>query len=71
MDTKPIWQSKTFWGAIITLASSAVLLFGVEVSAEEQEAIGNSVMQIVGGVVAVIGTITAIYGRYKAEKRIG
>ena len=70
MATKKVWQSKTNWGALITLASAALLVFGVEISAETQESITASTMKIIGGVGEIIGFVTIIYGRYKAEKKI-
>lgn len=67
METKSLWQSKTFWGAIIAGASGlAAAVFGVTVAPEEQEA-------IIGGVTAVgavVGTVLAIIGRIKASKAI-
>jgi len=69
--TKPAWASSTIWGAIITLIAAGVLLFGVEVTPEEQGAATSSVMQIIGGISALLATIVAVRGRYKADTKIG
>ena len=71
METKPIWTSKTFWGAMITLASSALLLFGVQLTPDEQDATTTNLSQIAGGVGEIVGFILVIIGRYKATKSIG
>lgn len=66
-ETKNIFASRTFWGAIVAALSGLAGIFGVEVSAPEQEA-------IVSGVAAVgiaVGTIVAIVGRIKADKKVG
>ena len=70
MATKKAWQSKTNWGALITLVSAGLLVFGVEISAETQESISASTMQIIGGIGEIIGFVTVIYGRYHADKKI-
>ncbi|MEQ8246069.1 MAG: hypothetical protein RID42_00160 [Alphaproteobacteria bacterium] len=42
-------------------------IFGVDVSEAER----NVVVESVATVGAVLGTVTTVYGRFKAEKRIG
>ena len=71
MDTKKVWQSKTVWGAAITLLSTIALLFGAKVTGEEQIAITESTMGIVGGIGELFGFVLVIIGRFKAVKRIG
>ena len=66
-ETKSIFASKTFWGAIVAALSGMAGIFGVDVSGPEQEA-------IVSGIAAVgvaVGTVIAIVGRMKADKRVG
>jgi len=71
MDTKKVWQSKTFWGAVVTMLSTAALLFGAKVTGEEQIAITESTMGIVGAVGELVGFVLVIIGRFKAVKRLG
>ena len=67
METKSLFASKTFWGAIIAGASGlAAAIFGVTVAPEEQEAIIAGVT----AVGAVSGTVLAIIGRIRAAKAI-
>lgn len=66
MEEKSIFASKTFWGALIAGGSALLAVFGVDVSAGEQSA-------LVGGLAAVggvVGTVVAIWGRFKAEKKV-
>jgi len=70
-ETKKWWQSKTIWGAIVTiLAIIYGLTTGHMPSQETQQAITNNIGQIVSAIVAIIGAITAIIGRLKADKII-
>ena len=69
--TKPAWASSTIWGAIITLIAFVVLMFGVKVTPAEQEAATISVMDIITAATAILGTIAAVRGRYKADTKIG
>ena len=63
---KGLLSSKTVWGVIVMVIGTA-LGWG----AEAQEVITTSVMLIVSGVLEILGAVLAIYGRIKAEKRIG
>lgn len=58
--TKSLFTSKTFWGAIISIAAVGLKFFGIELSdggfAED--------------IVALIGALLAVYGRVKAVKKI-
>lgn len=69
--TKPIWASKTFWGAMVTVVAAALLIFGVTIKAEEQETISGAAVQLAAAVLEGIGVITIIVGRVKAKTRIG
>jgi len=71
MDAKKWYQSKTIWGAIISiLATLYSIISGHTVSTETQQVVVNNVQNIVSAVVAIVGAITAIYGRLKADKII-
>ena len=59
--------SKTIWGAIISLASVASMLLGVDISAELINEIQTSLQGIVSAVGILIGTVTTIIGRIKAK----
>lgn len=66
-DMKPWWQSKTLWGAIVTIASSILGLAGLELGDADAEAL-TGLLTSLG---AAIGGIIAIVGRLKAKSRIG
>lgn len=66
-DIRTALLSKTFWGAILAGLSAIFGVFGVEISGAEQAVLVNSVATVG----AVLGTVTAIYGRFRADKRIG
>jgi len=64
--------SKTIWGAVIVLVSTALKTFGVgDIPAAEQAALTDSIMGLVTTVGQFVGAVIAIYGRVKAEKKIG
>ena len=66
-DIKPWWQSKTLWGAIVTLASSVLGLAGLELGKADADAL-TGLLTSLGG---AIGGIIAIVGRVRAKSRIG
>lgn len=66
-DKKSLFASKTFWGAILAGGSALLGIFGVEVSEGEK----NAILEGATAVGAVVGTLVAIWGRFKASKRIG
>lgn len=66
-DIKPWWQSKTLWGAIVTIASATLGLLGYDLGATDREAL-TGLLTSLG---AALGGLIAIVGRVKAKDRIG
>jgi hypothetical protein len=65
--TKPWYASKSIWGALVAvLASIAGAIWGLDLSAENQEAIVGAITGIVGA----LGGAYAIYGRVKADAKL-
>ena len=61
-DIKPWWQSRTLWGAIVTIVSAGLGLAGLDLGDADREAlIGllTSLGAAAGGVIAIVGRITA------------
>jgi len=65
-NSKKWWQSKTIWGAIITLIAVIAQLFGVKIDPALQQQLVTQITTIAAGV----GGLLALYGRIKADKRI-
>jgi len=62
METKPIWASKTFWGAVIAGLSPFITKWlGLD---------GFDWSGIEDAIVGVMGGVIVIYGRVKAAKQI-
>ncbi|GAB5463610.1 hypothetical protein [Hoeflea alexandrii] len=66
-DVKPWWQSKTLWGAIVTIGSAVLGLTGLDLGETDREAL-TGLLTSLG---AAIGGMIAIFGRIKAKNRIG
>jgi hypothetical protein len=66
-DIKPWWQSKTLWGAIVTIASATLGLLGYDLAEADREAL-TGLLTSLG---AALGGLIAIVGRFKAKNRIG
>lgn len=64
--TKQWWQSKTIWGAFITLIAMVAQLFGYQIDQATQ----SQLTEIATTIVAAFGSVLAIYGRVTATKRI-
>lgn len=62
MESKPIWQSKTMWGALLTLVPILLRVFGREPEAviveEQSGVISDSILLIVSG----LGTLVVVFG---------
>jgi len=65
-DTKPIWQSKTVWMAIVTLLATFGGFWGFDFVQSEQKQVVDAVMAVVAG----LGSIGAIWARKVATKKI-
>lgn len=62
MDVKSLLGSKTVWGTIVQVAAMAAMFFQVDLGDQ-----GGWVEVIM----ALVGAITALYGRIVAVKKIG
>ena len=65
-DVKPWYQSKTIWGAIVSVLSLVVAAFGYTVAPEDQELLALSL----GAIGVAAGNVVAVYGRTKVTKRV-
>lgn len=62
LNTKPWWQSKTVWAAIIALLAGAASLTGLDLDAKLQDELASlitSAMEIGAGALALVGRIQA------------
>tara|TARA_R110002020_G_scaffold18931_6_gene65450 strand:+ start:1242 stop:1448 length:207 start_codon:yes stop_codon:yes gene_type:complete len=66
-DIKPWWQSKTLWGAIVTLGSASLGLAGLDLGETDREAL----IELLTSLGAALGGVIAIFGRVTAKSRIG
>ena len=70
MSEKKWWQSKTIWGAAITVTSVLGGFFGLELTADEQALLTDTLVAAVGAVGGLVGAGVSVYGRVKADKSI-
>ena len=66
-ETKSIFASKTFWGAIIAAISGLGGVVGINVTPDEQTVL-VSALSALG---MAVGTVLTIVGRMKADKKVG
>lgn len=66
-ETKPLIQSKTFWGAVVALGGSALTLGHFTLSPADAAAAVDDLATIA----SAIGGLIAIFGRVVATKQIG
>ena len=65
-DAKQWYYSKTIWGALLAIGSSALQMKGLQIGAADQSTIVDSAVSIAGAV----GGLLAVYGRVTASKPI-
>lgn len=71
-ETKSIWASKGVWGSIIAVISVITgALFGVTIEPETQALVLDQITAIITAGTALFGAIMGLYGRIKADKKIG
>jgi len=70
-QTKSLLISRTFWGAAVAAVAGIAAISGHVISAEDQTAFVDNVVDIATGIASVVGAAIAIYGRLKATKMIG
>ncbi|MEM9734592.1 MAG: hypothetical protein AAF903_14055 [Pseudomonadota bacterium] len=66
IEEKDWYRSRTIWGSLIAVAAALGSLIGVEIDADTQTVILEAVLQLV----AVLGSIYAVFGRLSATKTI-
>ena len=67
-ESKPWYQSKTIIGALVAVAASiAGATLDVNLGAETQSQVTDALLAIVGAV----GGAIAVYGRIKADTKVG
>ena len=71
MDAKKPWYASTaVWGGIISVIAPLLVFTGIAVDVETQAVVAENMAIICLGVVNVVGGIMAIIGRLKAKKEI-
>ena len=66
MDTKAFYLSRTFWGSVVMFLSIIGQAFNLNLGDAEQAAITDAIMQVVGGV----GALVALWGARNATKSL-
>lgn len=67
METKKWWESKAVWGGIVAVLAGGAGLFGVSLGAEDQAQVVDAVLAIA----SAVGGLLAVYGRVKADTKVG
>lgn len=65
-DVKSIYQSKTFWGVVVSFICTLAALLGHNVDSELQGNMVDCAVVLGSGVASAV----AIYGRFKAKKQV-
>ncbi len=66
-DEKQWYQSRTVWGALVAIAASLAQIGGVDMASDLQNDLAGNLVSLSGA----LGGLLAIYGRMKADKRVG
>ena len=66
-ETKSILASRTVWAGLLATAAGIAQVYGYEFGPDTQA----NVLNVITGVVALIGGTGAVFGRVAARKQIG
>ena len=67
MDMKTWYQSKTVWGALLTIGASFANAAGYDIAPADQVDFSERITTII----TAAGGLLALYGRLSASKRLG
>jgi hypothetical protein len=70
VENKPWYLSKTIWGAVVAFLGVVMPKLASALGASPGDQ-ADTLVNIASGVVGLVGTTLAIYGRYKATATIG
>ena len=65
-QTKSWWSSTTIWGGLVAIAAGIGGAVGLDAAG-----LASDLNELVAGVVAAVGGIVSIIGRFRARKQIG
>lgn len=65
-QSKKWWQSTTIWGGLTAVIAGIAGAFGLDAAG-----VSSDLGEIAMGVVATVGGVISIVGRFKAKKQIG
>lgn len=69
-ETKPIYTSKTFWGAILMLLSVVLQAFDIQLGPDDQEQAATAIASVIDEAIGFIGFILTLWGRITAKKGV-
>lgn len=64
--SKPWYQSRTIWGAVVSIGASVAALADIRVPADDQAILADSLLQLT----ALGGGVFSIFGRLKADQAL-
>lgn len=67
LDMKTWYQSRTIWGALIAILASTLQMAGIHLADADQTQLADSALALSGA----IGGLIAVYGRIRADKKLG
>ena len=70
-QSKPWWQSKAIIGAVVTVGAVIFGFFGVTIDEDTKSVMINEAEAIISAVVIIVGAVGSVWGRLKADKKIG
>ena len=65
-QTKSWWSSTTIWGGLVAIVAGIGGAVGLDAAG-----LATDLNELVAGVVAAVGGIVSIIGRFRARKQIG
>lgn len=65
-QTKSWWSSTTIWGGLVAIVAGIGGAIGLDAAG-----LASDLNELVAGVVAAVGGVISIIGRFRARKQIG
>ena len=69
-NVKPLWESATFWGVIITALSGLLGRYGVDITPEDTKSMSAALVAAATPLGILVGLVMTIWGRVRATRKV-
>jgi hypothetical protein len=69
-NVKPLWESATFWGVVITALSGLLGRYGIDITPEDTKSLSAALVAAATPLGILVGLVVTIWGRVRATRKV-